>query len=68
MSQDVERRGGARRGAGRPRKGDELRVTMSFSVDPTTLERARELRGNGCKLNAVVEDAIRDQHRLIFGD
>ena len=55
MSQDyIERRGGARRGAGRPRKGAELRVTMSLSVPPATLERARELREMGVALNELL--------------
>lgn len=58
--------GGTRPGAGRPRKGEALRESISFSVDPEIKRLARELRGNGCDLNSVVEAAIRNQHREVF--
>lgn len=61
--------GGRRPGAGRkPLTPGEHRESMTFSVSPRIKRMAAELRGNRCRLNAVVEDAIRHQHEQIFAD
>lgn len=63
------KRGGARPGAGRKCLAPEARrVSMSISVSQDTMKMVRELRGNGCNISAVIEDAIMDQHKLIFAD
>ena len=68
MSNDKQH-GGRRPGSGRkPLTTGEHRESMTFSVSPRTKRMAAELRGNGCRLNAVVEDAIKHQHEQIFAD
>ena len=68
MAQDKQH-GGRRPGSGRkPLTPGERRESMTFSVSTTTKRMAAELRGNGCRLNAVVEDAIKHQHEQIFAD
>ena len=63
------KRGGARPGAGRKCLVPETRrVTMSISVSQGTMKMVRELRGSGYNISAMLEDAIMDQHRLIFAD
>ena len=63
------KRGGARPGAGRKCLAPEARrVTISISVSQGTMKMVRELRGSGCNISAVIEDAIMDQHRLKFAD
>lgn len=47
--------GGSRPRSGRPRKGKEPRETISFSVDHSVVQMARELRQAGRKLNEEVE-------------
>ena len=47
--------GGSRPRSGRPRKGKEPRETISFSVDHSVVQMARELRKAGRKLNEEVE-------------
>ena len=59
--------GGKRNGAGRPRKGQELRVPLTFSVDPATRQKAQELRNAGYALNELVEGIILDAHATCFG-
>lgn len=62
-------RGGSRTGAGRKALNpEERRVGFSSSIPASVKRMAAELRGIGCNLNAVVEDAIRAQHAEIFGD
>lgn len=62
-------KGGARSGAGRKCLAPEARrVSMSISVSQGTMKMVRELRGSGCNISAVIEDAIMDQHRLKFVD
>ena len=62
-------KGGARPGAGRKCLAPEARrVSMSISVSQGTMKMVRELRGSGCNISAMLEDAIMDQHRLIFAD
>ena len=43
---------------GRPRKGQALRVPLTFSVDPATRQKAQELRNAGYKVNELVEVLI----------
>ena len=63
------KRGGARPGAGRKCLAPEARrVTISISVSQGTMKMVRELRGSGYNISAMLEDAIMDQHRLIFAD
>lgn len=40
---------------GRPRKGDALRVPITFSVDVSTVEAARALRSRGIPIGRDVE-------------
>ena len=62
-------KGGLRPGAGRKCLAPEARrVIMSISVSQGTMKMVRELRGSGCNISAVIEDAIMNQHRLIFAD
>ena len=62
-------KGGARPGAGRKCLAPEARrVSMSISVSQDTMKMVRELRGSGCNISAMLEDAIIDQHRLKFAD
>ena len=62
-------KGGPRPGAGRKCLAPEARrVAMSISVSQGTMKMIRELRESGCNISAVIEDAIMDQHRLIFAD
>ena len=62
-------KGGLRPGAGRKCLAPEARrVTMSISVSQGTMKMVRELRESGYNISAMLEDAIMDQHRLIFAD
>lgn len=51
-------KGGKRAGAGRPRKGTEPRVPVTFSVDPETRSRAQVLRQGGYPLNTILENLV----------
>lgn len=64
MSKTSNTHGGSRPGAGRPRKGDLPRVTISFSVDQLTRQMARDLRAAGFDLNNAVEDFIANRYLL----
>lgn len=64
MKEDKNTHGGSRPGAGRPRKGDLPRVTISFSVDQLTRQMARDLRAAGFDLNNAVEDFIANRYLL----
>ena len=48
---------------GRPRKGQALRVPLTFSVDPATRQKAQELRNAGYALNELVEKVIIGAYR-----
>lgn len=62
-------KGGARPGAGRKCLAPEARrVSMSISVSQGTMKMVRKLRESGYNISALIEDAIMDQHRLIFAD
>lgn len=62
-------KGGARSGAGRKCLAPEARrVSMSISVSQGTMKMVRELRESGCKISAMLEDAIKEQYRLKFAD
>ena len=54
--------GGPRPGAGRPRKGEQPRVTISFSVDQSTRDQARRLRSAGFPLGEHIEALVHEQH------
>ena len=56
---EIKTQGGARKGAGRKRKGEELRESISFSVDPSVKKAARELRERGEGVNAIVSHIIK---------
>ena len=60
--------GGPRPCAGRPRKGELPRVTISFSVDPDTAQKARKLRKAGFELNAHIEGFISDKYAWYFNE
>ena len=51
---------------GRPRKGQALRVPLTFSVDPATRQKAQELRNSGVELNRIVEAYITLEHCKAF--
>lgn len=62
MSKTNNTHGGSRPGAGRPRKGDLPRVTISFSVDVSTLEKAQKLRAVGYPLGLFIEKRINEMY------
>lgn len=53
------KRGGARPGAGRPRTTAHNQ-SMTVSVSKRCIEKARDLRSRGIKVNKLVEAAIQD--------
>lgn len=62
-------KGGPRPGAGRKCLAPEARrVSMSISVSQGTMKMVRELRESGYNISAMLEDAIKEQHRLKFAD
>ena len=58
--------GGKRPGAGRPRKGEELRESLTFSVDPLVKKKAQALRSAGFPLNAHIEALIEEKFAWYF--
>ena len=68
MTTSKSAHGGARRGAGRPRKGEGLRVGLTLSVSPETLNKARQLRKAGFPLNEHVEDLVDEKHSWYFNE
>lgn len=60
--------GGPRRGAGRPRKGEQPRVGLTFSVDRTTRDQARRLRSAGFPLGEHIESLVREKHSWYFNE
>ena len=56
--------GGARPGAGRPRKGDERRVSITFSVDAETAIKVRALRIKGLPVGERVETFINSMYHI----
>ena len=66
MQEKTNTRGGSRRGAGRPRKGKELRVPLCFSVDPRTKARADKLRAVGYNITADIELSILKKYGWFF--
>lgn len=64
MTGNRSKAGGARRNAGRPRKGTELRVPLVLSVDPQTREQYRALRACGAQILEGVESYIAARYEL----
>ena len=64
---EINTQGGARKGAGRPRKGTELRENISFSVDVEVKRMAKELREDGANLNEMVELFVAAAYAEHFG-
>lgn len=60
-------RGGTRPGAGRPRLGEARRVSATFSVDLSTLDRIRALREAGRDMNQELEFFIGREFAQHFG-
>ena len=58
--------GGPRRNAGRPRKGEQPRVPISFSVDLEIKQMAGELRKAGVPVGGRVEGFIRALYHQYF--
>ncbi len=50
---------GKRRSAGRPRKSQQLRESMTISVDPAIKEMAAKMRNKGACLNEIVMDFVK---------
>lgn len=68
MTMDTNKNyGGKRKGAGRPRKGEQLRENMSFSVDVEVKRMAKELRDDGVNLNELVELFVAAAYTEHFG-
>jgi len=65
---DNSTHGGPRPNAGRPRKGEQPRVPLCFSVDPDTAQKARKLRKAGFELNAHIEGLISDKYAWYFNE
>lgn len=59
--------GGPRPGAGRPRKGEQPRVTISFSVDQSCKKMAADLRREGLVVSELVEFFIAHTWAAVFG-
>ena len=55
-------RGGARKGAGRP-KNQEKKVTVSFWVSERTRSRLRELRANGYDTSVGLETVVEEWYK-----
>lgn len=61
-------KGGARPGAGRPRT-KAPHQSMTVSVSKRCIEKARDLRTRGVKVNKLIEAAIQDAwHREFWQD
>ena len=58
-------KGGARPGAGRPRT-KAPHQSMTVSVSKRCIEKARDLRTRGVKVNKLIEAAIQDAWDLEF--
>ena len=59
MTTNNKMQGGQRKGAGRPRKGKDLRESMTISVDPAIKEIAAKMRNKGACLNEIVMDFVK---------
>lgn len=68
MTTNNKMQGGQRKGAGRPRKGEALRVPLTFSVDPATREKAQLLRNAGYNVNELVESIILNAYACCFNN
>ena len=53
---------------GRPRKGEALRVSLTFSVDPATREKAQLLRNAGYHVHELVEGIILNAYAYCFNN
>lgn len=60
--------GGARPGSGRPRKGVDLRVGITFSVSKETARMVRQLREDGADVNVQVEDLVRNFYAFYYNE
>ena len=60
--------GGKRPGAGRPRKGEELRIPITFSVDPKVKVMVAELRNAGVDVGQLVCSVIAMKYEGMFGE
>ena len=60
--------GGPRQGAGRPRKGEQPRVGLTFSVDQSTRDQARRLRSAGFPLGEHIEALVHEKHSWYFNE
>jgi len=58
--------GGRRPGSGRPRQGEGLRKSVSFTLSPEAVQKAKELRAAGFPLNLHVEYLISKRHSWYF--
>ena len=52
--------------AGRPRKGEALRIPITFSVDPEVYQQAVRLRNSGFPLGYHVSALITEKHDWYF--
>ena len=64
----IKPHGGPRPGAGRPRKGEQPRVPISFSVDQSTRDQARRLRSAGFPLVEHIEALVHEKHSWYFNE
>lgn len=65
---EIKTQGGARKRAGRKRKGEELRIPITFSVDPSVMEKAQKLRAAGFPLNIHIEALIEEKYSWYFNE
>ena len=56
---EIKKHGGVRKGAGRPRKGTELRKSVTFSLAPEVQKAAQELRKRGGIVNDLVANILK---------
>lgn len=52
-------RGGARQGAGRKARGEELRVTITARVDAKTKQKIQSLKEQGWKMGEALDEWIK---------
>ena len=59
MEETKQTWGGARTGAGRKRQGDEVKVTLSFRISPSTAELIKRKSSElGLSIGAFIESLI----------
>jgi hypothetical protein len=56
----IEKRGGKRTGAGRKKKGGEVRIHTALRLEPTLVENAKKSLPEGFTVSDLVNRLLRD--------